>query len=69
MQMIALILTVCAVSNATDCRDETFYFESNGSVVSCMFEAQPYIAEWSATHPKWKVKAWKCDTPSNEPEL
>lgn len=67
--MIALIVTVCAVSNATDCRDETFYFGSNGTVVSCMFEAQLYIAEWSATHPKWKVKAWKCDTPSNEQKL
>jgi hypothetical protein len=67
--MIALILTVCAVSNATDCRDETFYFESNGSVVGCMFEAQPWIAEWASTHPKWTVKAWKCDAPSSEQKL
>jgi hypothetical protein len=28
-----------------------------------MFEAQPYIAEWVSTHPKWTVKRWKCGAP------
>ncbi|MFO1089538.1 MAG: hypothetical protein U1E46_08140 [Hyphomicrobiales bacterium] len=58
--MIALIVTVCAITSAADCHDETFYFESHGSLAQCMFEAQPYIAEWSANHPKWSVSRWKC---------
>jgi hypothetical protein len=61
--MITLIVTVCALVNASECHDETFYFESHGTLASCMFAAPPYMAEWSANHPKWTIRKWKCDWP------
>ena len=60
---VALILTVCSISDAKDCRTEELLFESHGSLRNCMFEAVPYIASWTETHPKWKVARWKCGMP------
>ena len=44
--MVALIVTVCALLDGADCHDETFYFESHGSLNVCMYEAPLYLAQW-----------------------
>ena len=61
--MVALIVTVCAFLNGANCHDETFYFESRGSLNDCMSEAPLYLAEWGSTHPKWQIRRWTCDWP------
>lgn len=60
---IALVLTVCLVSNQAQCEDQELIFESYGSLAQCMFAAPPYIAEWQSTHPAWKVARWRCSPP------
>jgi hypothetical protein len=61
--LVALVLTVCAVADANQCRQEELLFEGDGNLAHCMAEAPPYIATWSEQHPKWRVVRWKCDRP------
>lgn len=63
---VALVMTVCLLKNATYCEKQEYQFESHGSLMQCMFEAQPWIAEWTTTHPKWKVMRWRCEMPGRE---
>jgi hypothetical protein len=63
---VALVLTVCLVSNQSECKDQELLFESHGSLMQCMFEAPPYIAEWTVTHPNWKVTRWRCAAPGQD---
>jgi hypothetical protein len=61
--MVALIVTVCALLDSASCHDETFYFESHGSLNACMYEAPLYLAQWGSAHPKWQIRRWTCDWP------
>ena len=63
---VDLVLTVCLVANMQSCEDQHHLFESRGSLAQCMFLAPSYIAEWSDTHPKWKVTRWKCMDPGDD---
>ncbi|WP_248310362.1 hypothetical protein [Bosea sp. 117] len=31
--------------------------------IQCMMGAQPVIAEWSESHPKWRVTKYRCGRP------
>ncbi|MBN9244386.1 MAG: hypothetical protein J0I98_16490 [Mesorhizobium sp.] len=66
MNMVDLILTVCLSANPGNCREEHLYFESDGSLMQCMFLAQSEIAKWAPQHPSVKVRSWKCAFPSKE---
>jgi hypothetical protein len=61
--LVALIMTVCSVTDPNSCKIQEFTFEAHGDLRSCMFEAQPFIAEWSGKHPDLKVAKWKCAWP------
>ena len=63
MGFIELILTVCAVSQPTQCEDQHLRFASSGSLNQCVMSAQPYIAQWIGEHPKWMAVRWRCDLP------
>ncbi len=63
---VDLILTVCMISDLKTCAEQHLLFESRGSLSQCMFLAQPQIAEWSGTHPEWKVIKWRCANPDAE---
>jgi hypothetical protein len=66
MNLVDLILTVCALSNPTDCRIEHVYYESQGaSLFQCMMMAPIQIARWSESHPAVKVTRWKCAFPND----
>ena len=59
--MIVLILSVCLVGQADQCKDVHLTYTSNSvTPLQCLMGAQPEIVRWSAGHPKWKVKRWKC---------
>ena len=30
------------------------------SVMTCMLQAQPIIAQWKESHHKWDVRRWQC---------
>jgi hypothetical protein len=58
---MALIFLVCLISSPNTCKEERFSlaFES-ASELGCMTGAQPRMAEWTNTHPGWRVARWKC---------
>ena len=64
--MIELILTVCALSAPTQCDEHRLQFSSQESVMQCMMQAPPYIAEWSSQHPAQHVTRWRCAYPGDE---
>ena len=55
-----LLLTVCLLAVPTDCRDEHIPSLEPLAPMACLTGAQPMIAEWSASHPKWKITRWRC---------
>lgn len=63
--LVALVLTVCAVTDPKACHVEEYTFQASGDLTHCMFEAPPFIAEWAATHPDLKVAKWKCAWPGS----
>lgn len=69
VDLVDLVLTVCALGDPTDCRTEHLYFESRGSLVQCMVLAPAEIAKWSEEHPELKVTRWTCTFPDEGREI
>jgi hypothetical protein len=67
-QMVALILTVCALANPAECREEIIPLEGV-KITRCMLDAQAVIEQWSQAHPKWKITAWKCGAPDQGKQI
>jgi hypothetical protein len=62
-----LILAVCMLSSPADCREERVSISMEPTApMQCMIGAQPVIAEWAQTHPKWKVERWRCGVAGRE---
>ena len=57
-----LILSICLIASPGTCREEAVSvgMEQAPAPVQCLIGAPPVIAEWSETHPKWKVTKWRC---------
>ena len=49
--MIELILSVCALNAPSLCEEQRLPFVAQESLMQCMMQAPPYIAEWSDEHP------------------
>ena len=60
MPFVELLVVMCLSANPTVCEEKSFLFENQGSLLACMVEAQPFLADWQAKHPKWTVRTWKC---------
>ena len=60
MDFIQLVMTVCLVSSPAECETRKEQFASHASPYQCMFEAVPFIAEWTGNHPRWTVVKWRC---------
>ena len=58
--MIELILTVCALNAPSQCDEQRLQFASQESLMQCMMQAPPYIAQWSDEHPATRVVKWRC---------
>ena len=61
MSFIELVLTICLADKPASCREENLHFEDMGGPVTCMLQAPPRIARWSAEHPKLRVVKWRCE--------
>ena len=66
-----LILTVCLAAaepmgraRAGECRTEALggFAETQAGPLACLLAGPGIAAEWSATHPKWRVTGWRCGT-------
>jgi len=63
MNLIDLIVTVCAIASPTTCEEAHLQFAWSGSQQQCVMAAQPYIAQWVGEHPKWNAVRWRCEYP------
>jgi hypothetical protein len=61
MPVVDLILAVCMVTDPSSCREQHLYFESHGSLRSCMWEAMPTMAEWAGSNPQWHIERFHCE--------
>jgi hypothetical protein len=64
--MIELILTVCALTAPSQCDERRLQFVAQESLMQCMMQAPPYIAQWSDDHPSERVTRWTCAYPGDE---
>ena len=63
MDLIELIVTVCAVTAPAACEEAHLQFAWSGSLRQCVMAAPPYIAQWIGDHPKWSAVRWRCEYP------
>jgi hypothetical protein len=68
MNALDIVLTVCLLSNPAACQDKTLPVTDVRSLNQCVFSAQPHIAQWSVTHPKYRIVRWRCIDPAVEGE-
>jgi hypothetical protein len=67
--MIELILTVCALNAPSRCDEQRLQFVSQESIMQCMMQAPPYIAQWSDEHPATRVVKWRCAYPGSDEKI
>jgi len=59
--MIELILSVCMITQPQSCRNVHLTYAADRLTANqCMMAAQPQVAEWLTTHPRWQVRRWRC---------
>ena len=61
--MIELLFVACLASAPTECRERSLVF-SDVAPMQCLMGAQPELAKWASTHPKFRVQSWRCRTVS-----
>jgi len=66
MNLVDLIVTVCAVLSPATCEEKHLVFSWNGSLQQCAMGAPPYIAQWVGEHPKWNAVKWRCEYPHSK---
>ena len=64
--VLLLILTICSISTPGNCSEARLQFSAEESMMQCMMQAQPYIAQWSEEHPDARVTRWRCSYPERE---
>lgn len=68
MGAIDILLSVCLLADPAACEERRIPVSDVGSLSQCMFWAQPHIAAWSTTHPKYRIVKWRCSFPDGEGE-
>jgi hypothetical protein len=67
VNLVDLIVLVCSLSHPNaPCQEQHLLFESAGSLVACMWEAQPYLARWVGEHPDARIARFRCVWPETE---
>jgi len=56
-----IVLYACLISAPATCREERINFTMEAAApLACISTSQATIAQWSETHPQWRVGRWKC---------
>jgi len=69
MELMQLVLTVCAVASPSVCEETHLNFSYQGSLRQCAMQAPPYIAQWIGEHPKWNAVRWRCEYPHSKEKV
>jgi hypothetical protein len=58
--MIELVFVACLVAAPDSCEERAMRFMRPMSPRTCLRRAQPELARWSLSHPKWRIAHWSC---------
>ncbi|HEX5998805.1 MAG TPA: hypothetical protein VFZ16_05330 [Hyphomicrobiaceae bacterium] len=58
--MIAIVLSICLVSDPGICQEQSIHIFREMSPMACAMTAPPHIAKWNDEHPEWHVERWRC---------
>jgi hypothetical protein len=58
--MVAIIISVCLLSDPNVCSDRTIPLDREVTAANCMMNSPPHVARWSVEHPEWRVVRWRC---------
>ena len=64
--MLVLIMTVCSLSSPDRCGEARMQFTADETIMQCMMQAPPYIAQWADQHPNTLITRWRCAYPERE---
>ncbi|MCR9088019.1 MAG: hypothetical protein NXH97_14875 [Rhodobacteraceae bacterium] len=57
--MIELLFVACLSGAPEDCRERSLLFDGI-TPIQCLVRAQPQLAIWVDTHPKFTIQSWRC---------
>ncbi|MFC7703372.1 hypothetical protein ACFQXB_04085 [Plastorhodobacter daqingensis] len=57
--MIELVFVVCLSASPQNCEERSLLY-SDMSPAACSMRAQPVLADWINSHPRWTIAGWKC---------
>ena len=57
MEMIEIVVTVCALAQPSQCEEQHLQFAWQGSARQCVMTPQPYLAQWINEHPQMEHRA------------
>ncbi len=57
--MIELVFIACLSGSPEDCETRSLLY-TDISPMTCLMGAQPELARWVATHPRWQIQSWRC---------
>lgn len=60
--MIELLFIACISGSPGTCEEKSLVYTDLASM-TCMMGAQPQLAKWVETHPKWQIARWTCRVP------
>lgn len=66
--MIELAFIACLTAAPALCEKKSLLF-TEVTPLTCMMSAQPELARWVDSHPKWRIDRWRCNTASTEKEI
>ena len=64
--MLVLIMTVCSLSSPSQCGEARLQFAAEESLMQCMLQAPPYLAQYVGEHPNTRIERWRCAYPTRE---
>lgn len=64
--MLVIIATICAINAPDQCGEARLQFAEETSILACLRQAPPYLAQYVVEHPNIRVAKWRCAYPERE---
>jgi hypothetical protein len=58
--VIELVFVVCLRNMPDLCEQRSLSYLEDISLMTCMMQAQPQLAQWSASNPNLEITRWSC---------
>ncbi len=60
--MIELVFVVCLKTMPHLCEQRSLSYLEDISMMTCMMQAQPQLAQWSESNPNLQISSWSCQS-------